>query len=58
MKEVQRLKLEGTSWGYIDALEGLRIVSPDDWIITGPKAEKWPVKDYIFKETYEIVDEN
>lgn len=38
----------------IDTLEGDKhIVSPGDWIITGIKGEKYPIKNDIFLETYE-----
>ncbi len=41
--------------GRIKTLEGWHIVCPSDWIITGVKNERYPVKDNIFKETYEAV---
>ncbi len=41
--------------GSIETLEGILIVEPGDWIITGVKGEKYPVKDDIFQETYEAV---
>ena len=43
--------------GIILTLEGLHIVCPSDWIITGIKGEVYPVKDEIFKLTYEIFNE-
>ena len=42
---------------YIDTLEGRHEVTGGDWIITGIKGEKYPVKDEIFKLTYEKVKE-
>lgn len=39
----------------IKALEGNYIVSDGDWIITGIKGERYPIKDDIFKEAYELV---
>ncbi|MGL5926217.1 hypothetical protein [Chroococcidiopsis sp.] len=36
---------------------GPHLVSPGDWIVTGVKGEKYPVKDEIFRLTYEPVDE-
>ena len=39
--------------GWLD-IEG-RIVCPGDWVITGVQGEKHPIKDGIFKETYEAV---
>lgn len=38
---------------WIDTLEGGHIVCPSDWILTGTRGEHWPVKNDIFKETYE-----
>lgn len=43
--------------GWIDTLEGGHIVCPSDWIMTGTKGEHWPVKNDIFQETYERVNE-
>lgn len=43
------------SWGYIDTLEGRMHVTAGDWIVTGIKGEKWPVKPDIFEKTYEPV---
>ncbi len=42
--------------GWIDTLEGGHIVCPGDWIITGIKGEMYPIKDDIFRETYEKAD--
>lgn len=42
--------------GWIDTLEGAHIVSPGDWIVTGVKGERWPVKPDIFEMTYEPVE--
>ncbi len=39
--------LENTSSGHE--------VTPGDWIITGVKGEKYPIKSEIFEETYEKV---
>lgn len=41
----------------IKTLEGWYVVSRGDWIITGIKGEKYPIKEDIFRETYESVDE-
>jgi len=43
--------------GWIDTPEGGHIVCPGDWIITGIKGERYPIKDYIFEETYERIEE-
>lgn len=39
--------------GFIDTLEDGHIVCPTDWIMTGVKGENYPIKDDIFRETYE-----
>lgn len=41
--------------GWIDTLEGGHIVCPGDWIVTGVKNEKYPVKPGIFDMTYEKI---
>ncbi len=41
--------------GWIATLEGGHIVCPGDWIITGVVGELYPIKDSIFRETYEAV---
>lgn len=41
--------------GYrIKTLEGVAVVTPGDWIITGIKGEKYPCKPDIFAATYEL----
>lgn len=37
----------------IDTLEGTMTASPGDWIIRGVQGEFYPIKDAIFRETYE-----
>lgn len=44
----------GRTVGFIDTLEGRMQVEVGDWIVTGIKGEKYPVKADIFKETYEF----
>lgn len=39
--------------GLINTLEGLLLVCPGDWIVTGVKGERYPCKPDIFEETYE-----
>lgn len=39
--------------GWVDTLEGGHIVCPSDWIITGVRGEHYPIKNEIFRETYE-----
>jgi len=41
----------------IDTLEGTMVAEVGDWIITGVKGEHYPVKDDIFRATYEPTDE-
>lgn len=38
----------------IETLEGSMLASPGDWIIKGVNGEYYPVKDEIFRKTYEI----
>ncbi len=42
----------------IDTLEGRMYANKGDWIITGIKGERYPVKPDIFEATYEPVEEN
>lgn len=42
--------------GWIDTLEQGHRVCPGDWIITGVKGERYPIKNEIFLQTYEAVD--
>lgn len=45
-------------WRYeVGTLDGPHIASPGDWIITGVKGERYPVKPDIFEMTYESVEE-
>jgi len=37
----------------VTTLEGPLHASPRDWIIRGVKGEIYPIKDVIFRETYE-----
>jgi hypothetical protein len=39
----------------IKTLEGDHLVSDGDWIIKGVKGEFYPIKDLIFRETYDSV---
>ena len=38
----------------INTLEGAMFASPGDWIIKGVNGEYYPVKDEIFRKTYEM----
>ena len=40
-------------WG-IQTLEGMMLVTPGDWIITGIAGEIYPCKPDIFEATYEL----
>ena len=40
----------------IKTLEGVMAAHPGDWIIRGVKGELYPIKDHIFRETYEAVE--
>lgn len=40
---------------WCPTLEGIHIVCVGDWIITGVKGEHYPVKDDIFRATYDLV---
>ena len=55
--EVER-RFAGTTGFRINTLEGWYAVTPDDWIITGIKGEKYPCKPDIFEATYDPVDAN
>lgn len=46
----------GGHFASIKTLEGVMAVSPGDWVITGIKGEKYPIKDEIFQATYEPAD--
>jgi len=43
--------------GWIDTLEGGHIVCPSDWIITGIEGEHYPIKNSVFKRTYQLLEE-
>ena len=40
----------------IQTLEGNMVANKGDWIITGVDGEQYPVKNDIFKRTYELVN--
>ena len=42
---------------YIPTLEGIMRVNVGDYVITASTGERWPVRNDIFKLTYEIVKE-
>lgn len=39
----------------IETLEGTMLADPGDWVICGVQGELYPIKDDIFRETYEEV---
>ena len=41
--------------GVVGTLEGLHLVCPGDFIITGVQGEKYPCKPDIFEETYDYI---
>lgn len=44
--------------GIIRTLEGVLVVSEGDWVLgPGPAGEYWPVRDDIFRATYEPASE-
>lgn len=42
--------------GFIRTLEGIMLVTPGDWIITGVHGEHYPCKPDIFAATYELAE--
>jgi hypothetical protein len=46
----------GCRWIDIQTLEGAMRAELDDWIIKGVKGEFYPIKDSIFRETYEAAE--
>ena len=45
-------------WIDIPTLEGVMKASPGDYIIKGVQGEIYPIKESIFRETYERVEES
>lgn len=41
----------------IDTIDGIMLVKPGDWIITGVEGEKDVCKDSIFRATYEPIED-
>ena len=44
-------------WAWMPTLEGGHIVYHGDWIMTGVKGERYPIKPYILEATHEPVEE-
>jgi hypothetical protein len=42
--------------GYVQTLEGIMLVTPGDYIITGVVGETYPCKPDIFEMTYEVTE--
>lgn len=40
---------------HIDTPEGTMRATPGDWVVQGVEGEFYPVKDSIFRATYEVV---
>lgn len=49
-------RCDDDGYGVIHTLEGLHIVTPGDFIITGVKGEHYPCKPDIFEMTYEAAE--
>lgn len=52
-----RVRHHGGTSIFIETLEGSMEAKIGDWIIRGVKGEFYPVKDEIFRQTYEAVDD-
>ena len=48
---------EGEPYPVVHTLEGIMLVTPGDWIITGVRGEHYPCKPDIFTLTYEAVSD-
>lgn len=42
---------------FLPTEEGNMCINSGDWIATGAKGEHWAIKDDIFKQTYELVED-
>ena len=42
---------------FLPTKEGDMRINLGDWIATGEKGEHWAIKDDIFKQTYELVED-
>lgn len=42
---------------FLSTKEGNMRINSGDWIATGTKGEHWAIKDDIFKQTYELVED-
>jgi hypothetical protein len=52
-RECEECKTRLETHGWVQTLEGIHVVCPGDWIITGVKGERYPCKPDIFEMTYE-----
>ncbi|GAK47732.1 hypothetical protein LOSG293_110480 [Secundilactobacillus oryzae JCM 18671] len=53
---IEKYEILKRSWVYkIKTLEGDEYFTLGDWIATGIEGEHWPIKDEIFRKTYEEV---
>lgn len=55
-KQVEVTAYQTDKTVYIETLEGTMKASKGDWIVTGIKGERYPVKPDIFEKTYELAD--
>lgn len=39
----------------VPTLHGLAEADAGDWVVRGPSGDYWPVKPYIFEESYEVL---
>ena len=51
------VKYSGSEVLEVLTLEGPLVAQVGDWIIKGIRGEFYPIKDGIFRETYEAVDD-
>ena len=49
--------VQATKREVIETPEGSMIAEPGDWIVTGPKGERYPCKPAVFHATYEPIEE-
>ena len=54
-EDAEELSLK-TGEYHISTLEGVMTASKNDWIIKGVNGEFYPIKDQIFKKTYDLVE--
>ncbi len=50
---VEAIQIQHTDF-EVKTLEGIMHGNPGDWLVKGVNGELYPVKDEIFRKTYEI----